>query len=85
MLDLTRVQRELVEIKRDTTSGVSVEVPGDDICRLRGTVMGPVGTPYEGGIFSVDIFVPGKNAWVLPSPSDMELSNDNPLLAGNMH
>ncbi|CAI5535493.1 unnamed protein product [Closterium sp. Naga37s-1] len=55
MLDRTRVQRELVEIRRDHESGVTVDVPGDDLARMSGTIMGPVGTPYEGGTFLVDI------------------------------
>ncbi|CAI5488688.1 unnamed protein product [Closterium sp. Naga37s-1] len=55
MLDRTRVQRELVEIRRDPESGVTVDVPGDDLARMSGTIMGPVGTPYEGGTFLVDI------------------------------
>eukprot|EP00475_Leptophrys_vorax_P015891 TRINITY_DN22272_c0_g1_i1.p1 TRINITY_DN22272_c0_g1~~TRINITY_DN22272_c0_g1_i1.p1 ORF type:complete len:193 (+),score=4.50 TRINITY_DN22272_c0_g1_i1:74-652(+) len=58
MRDTTRIQRELVEIKRDPESGVTIDVPGDDLTRMCGTITGPVGTPYEGGTFAVDIVLP---------------------------
>lgn len=59
MLDVSRVQKELVEIERDKNlSGVSIAICEDDLARMRGTITGPVGTPYEGGIFSVDIHLP---------------------------
>lgn len=59
MFDVSRVQKELVEIQRDKKlSGVSVEVSEEDLTRMRGTISGPSGTPYEGGIFIVDIQLP---------------------------
>jgi hypothetical protein len=59
MLDASRVQKELVEFERDKSlSGVSIQIYGDDLTRMRGTISGPVGTPYEGGIFTVDIQLP---------------------------
>ncbi|KAH9574962.1 hypothetical protein CY35_01G087700 [Sphagnum magellanicum] len=59
MLDASRVQKELVEFERDKSlSGVSIQIYDDDLTRMRGTISGPVGTPYEGGIFTVDIQLP---------------------------
>lgn len=59
MLDVSRIQKELVEIERDKKlSGVSVEISDGDLTRMRGTISGPGGTPYEGGIFVVDIQLP---------------------------
>jgi hypothetical protein len=61
MLDASRVQKELVEFERDKSlSGVSIQIYDDDLTRMRGTISGPVGTPYEGGIFTVDIQLPCK-------------------------
>jgi len=54
-MDLSRIQKELKEIHRDKESGVTVEVVGDNFRELRGSVPGPVDTPYEGGLFIVDI------------------------------
>eukprot|EP00850_Spirogloea_muscicola_P011415 SM000071S21039 [mRNA] locus=s71:64754:66222:+ [translate_table: standard] len=58
MLDVVRVQKELVEIERDKQSGVSVAVDGGDLTRMCGTIAGPEGTPYEGGVFNIDIQLP---------------------------
>ncbi|XP_058103010.1 ubiquitin-conjugating enzyme E2 27 [Magnolia sinica] len=59
MLDVSRVQKELVECNRDkSTSGVSIELNGDELSHLSGTISGPVATPYEGGTFQIDIRLP---------------------------
>lgn len=40
-------------------SGVfAVPVSADDITRLRGRMKGPEGTPYEGGVFDLEIELP---------------------------
>ncbi|ERN06235.1 hypothetical protein AMTRI_Chr06g170390 [Amborella trichopoda] len=61
MLDVSRVQKELVEIDRDKRiSGVSITLHGDDISHLSGTISGPIETPYEGGTFQIDIQLPAS-------------------------
>ncbi|KAG6487741.1 hypothetical protein ZIOFF_056346 [Zingiber officinale] len=58
MLDVSRVQKELVECNRDESiSGVSISLAdgGTDLSHLRGTISGPVDTPYQGGTFVIDI------------------------------
>ncbi|XP_008801125.1 ubiquitin-conjugating enzyme E2 27 isoform X2 [Phoenix dactylifera] len=58
MLDVSRVQKELVECNRDKAiSGVNITLHdgGSDLSHLSGTITGPVGTPYEGGTFRIDI------------------------------
>ncbi len=68
MLDASRVQKELVEIERDKSlSGVSIQIYGDDLTHMCGTISGPVGTPYEGGIFTVDIHLPCEICFTLPT------------------
>lgn len=76
MLDISRVQKELVEIERDKKlSGVSIQVSEDDLTRMRGTISGPVGTPYEGGIFTVDIQLPCEFSSCLLYP-EFPISSD---------
>lgn len=62
MLDVSRIQKELTEIERDKkTSGISAKLCGDnDLAHLCGTIAGPMGTPYEGGLFQIDIRLPGE-------------------------
>lgn len=56
MPDKVRLQKELKDILAGSAdSGVSAEVVGDDLSHWKGTLKGPEGTPYEGGIFTVDI------------------------------
>ncbi|KAG5031886.1 hypothetical protein AAZX31_06G158900 [Glycine max] len=59
MIDLARVQKELVECSKDAEgSGIKVSPKNDNLVLLIGTIPGPVGTPYEGGIFQIDITLP---------------------------
>jgi ubiquitin-conjugating enzyme (huntingtin interacting protein 2) len=50
-----RIQKELKEIEHDKASGVTAEVVSDNLLQLIGCVPGPKDTPYEGGVFKVDI------------------------------
>lgn len=50
-----RVQKELREIRSDPASGVQVEHVGNSNSHLTGIVQGPRDTPYDGGLFVVDI------------------------------
>lgn len=60
MVDFARVQKELQECSRDAEgSGITVAPKSDNLARLIGKISGPVGTPYEGGIFQIDITLPG--------------------------
>jgi ubiquitin-conjugating enzyme (huntingtin interacting protein 2) len=56
----TRLTKELSEVgKDDATSGVkAVPVHPDNPRSLKGTIKGPEGTPYEGGVFQINITIP---------------------------
>lgn len=54
-----RIAKELEDVKRDQLSGVTLDMAeDDDLSHLKGTFLGPPGTPYEGGLFEVDIKIP---------------------------
>lgn len=59
MAGLARIRRELSEFRENELeeSGVDVTVIGDSLNHMRGTLRGSIGTPYEGGVFTVDIQV----------------------------
>lgn len=70
-----RVKKEISIIcKADPTSGVIAKVAPDDTRipdkpgwrHLIGTINGPSGTPYENGVFDVDIFIGGEYPFVPP-------------------
>ena len=52
--------KELTEVgKDDKTSGVkAVPVSEGNLRHLKGTIKGPEGTCYEGGVFEIDIQIP---------------------------
>ena len=60
MIDISRVQKELQDCEKDRdSSGIRVCPKSDNLTRLTGTIPGPIGTPYEGGTFQIDITIPG--------------------------
>lgn len=63
MMDFGRVQKELQECAKDNErSGIKVAPQNDaSLARLTGTIPGPIGTPYEGGTFQIDISLPGES------------------------
>lgn len=62
---LARIQKELQECKRDTSSGVQVLV-GEDLHHFEGVIRGPEGTPYEGGVYRIDIQIPADYPFAPP-------------------
>jgi ubiquitin-protein ligase len=70
-----RVKKEISIIcKTDPTSGVIATLAPDDNAipdkpgwrHLIGTITGPSGTPYENGVFDVDILIDGEYPFVPP-------------------
>mmetsp|Transcript_20503 Transcript_20503/g.48167 ORF Transcript_20503/g.48167 Transcript_20503/m.48167 type:complete len:201 (-) Transcript_20503:36-638(-) len=63
MASAGRVKKEIQQIiKTDKTSGVKAHPAPDDNCTLYprhliGSITGPEGTAYEGGVFEVDILI----------------------------
>jgi ubiquitin-conjugating enzyme (huntingtin interacting protein 2) len=54
-----RLMKELAEVGKDDSSGVNAKpVTEGDLRHLIGTLQGPEGTVYEGGVFEIDITIP---------------------------
>lgn len=54
-----RILRELTEIQRDPPSHCSAgPIDTNDIYHWEGTIVGPDGSPYAGGLFVMDIVFP---------------------------
>merc|ERR1719198_2321991 len=65
MTDLNRVRKELRECKKDGAVEASL-VDESNLLHWKGKIMGPVGTPYENGIFKIDIQLPSDYPFVPP-------------------
>jgi ubiquitin-conjugating enzyme E2 D/E len=50
-----RISRDLAALEANPLEGVTIDVVGNDIFHVKATVQGPVGTPYEGGLFVIDV------------------------------
>ena len=58
---MARISKELVDFNRSTDAdraGITLETVKESLANLRATIRGPTGTPYEGGVFVVQITVP---------------------------
>lgn len=71
MASLKRLQKEYADIKmaqtNETSENISVGPISDDNLRhWKATIIGPKGTPYEGGIFELDIKFPNDYPFVSP-------------------
>lgn len=56
-----RLQKELDALKKDEASGVKARpLVAGNLQHLRGEILGPSGTVYEGGVFEIDIVIPEK-------------------------
>ena len=58
MTATVRIQRELSDINKQPTENFSAGPAGSNLFEWEATIMGPLATPYEGGVFLLRILFP---------------------------
>ena len=58
MSSIKRIQNELIKLDKNPIYNCSAGPNGDDLLNWNATIIGPKETPYEGGIFNLDIIFP---------------------------
>eukprot|EP01064_Diplonema_japonicum_P003442 TRINITY_DN1221_c0_g1_i2.p1 TRINITY_DN1221_c0_g1~~TRINITY_DN1221_c0_g1_i2.p1 ORF type:complete len:152 (+),score=34.29 TRINITY_DN1221_c0_g1_i2:59-514(+) len=67
MASTRRLGKELSELMKEPVEGVSVAANETDMFKWTAQVEGPKGTPYEGGIFAVEVTIPTEYPFKAPS------------------
>eukprot|EP00823_Brevimastigomonas_motovehiculus_P002463 TRINITY_DN1501_c0_g1_i1.p1 TRINITY_DN1501_c0_g1~~TRINITY_DN1501_c0_g1_i1.p1 ORF type:complete len:204 (+),score=35.23 TRINITY_DN1501_c0_g1_i1:58-669(+) len=63
---LQRIKKEFKDVSASKDSGITGELVNDDMLHWKGSITGPKGTPYEGGVFVVDIEIPKNYPFTPP-------------------
>ena len=52
-----RIQKEINNLEKEQIPGIFITVDEVNLRHFRAVIVGPEGTPYEGGMFNVELFL----------------------------
>jgi ubiquitin-conjugating enzyme (huntingtin interacting protein 2) len=58
MISIGRIKKELKEVTDAKDAGIEAHLINGDWSHWQGSITGPSDSPYEGGVFQVDIKIP---------------------------
>lgn len=67
MVSIARIKNEMQELRQAKSGmGIVAVYVNDDLMHWKGTILGPGDTPYEGGLFQLDILIPNNYPFLPP-------------------
>ncbi|KAG6335423.1 hypothetical protein ID866_3670 [Astraeus odoratus] len=54
-MTMKRIHREIADVQREDLGAITLAPTRESLYRWKATIPGPQGSPYEGGVFNVDI------------------------------
>ena len=67
MADVKRLTKELKDMQKDDIPNLSAGPIDGNLFEWKAVILGPIATPYEGGIFNLDISIPSNYPFKPPS------------------
>jgi ubiquitin-conjugating enzyme E2 D/E len=67
MAVVKRLNKELEDMKKNDISNLSAGPINDNLFEWEGIILGPIATPYEGGVFYLSISIPSNYPFKPPS------------------
>jgi ubiquitin-conjugating enzyme E2 N len=66
MANTRRIQKETERLLKESVPGISASPHEDNFRYFSVCVFGPQGSPYEGGVFNLELFLPDEYPMVAP-------------------
>jgi len=67
MSDVKRLQKELLDMMKNDVPNLSAAPVNDNLFEWKAVILGPIGTPYEGGVFNLNISIPSNYPFKPPT------------------
>lgn len=67
MSDVKRLQKELLDMMKNDVPNLSAAPVNDNLFEWKAVILGPIATPYEGGVFNLNISIPSNYPFKPPT------------------
>jgi ubiquitin-protein ligase len=64
-MTLKRINRELSDIKKEDLGAMKLSPTEENMFLWKGTIPGPEGSVYEGGLFDIEVLLPPDYPYVI--------------------